>query len=1169
MSHVLHRRRGHDSEYDEEEEDEGSIITEITTDFEDDDDEEDEDEDDEDFTTDDESEQSESEQEAEKEPEEDSDQKSDEEDSKAGTDEKATIIKEEEQQNEIQDNDTLTAALDETDQQPAITEISYQELRPQQQQEKEKTIHELREYRRKLAEDPSFVPYVGQFWGHDDRYREDSLAETRESALHFSTASTAGAAAAAAKKSSYDRNLDPLMYKKWDHSGYEELLRMDEEDERRKREMLESGQSPEQHNNRPRHNNHGYHNFNNGGRGNGSRSGRGRNNRTGGSSFQQQQQQQQQNRHGSFQKRAHEGWPQLSASAASPGNTVDQSLSDSPEKSRVNAWGSVDRAKEIEPIVSGETTAAAAAVEGWGPPLTITSPDGWGPHPSTATSKKADAQKNTNNSNDTSWDNNVQKEESSTTENTSEGWGPKSESSTTDIWKAPTPDKSAAAAATESSHGWGAKVSTPLNNDGWGKPPTFSNNDGWGKPPKNNVSSSSSSSNSWKPVPGQESVANDKADQEQVNTTQDIAAADGWGVVQEKVPAKDSLAATADDWKTSAASQWNTGIKHSSSSDDDDAEKKGPSRSLRKQEIPAEERASLSWASVNNNNATSLDVKNHDRSGSSRRRQLAAKPTRSSSYGKQQTSSRTDQATNTWTTPAPVPEIPEQSGWGTVESVAEPSGWGTVESTVNETAKHSGWTEARNKDKESSKCCVSATKSSQGAEVFIAAAAAAEAAESSRGVRPALNETNLNMSWKAATSAAAEEAPKSDQSSSSNHWNESAASFDQSHSFAHEDKGGWANNKHIGRSSTDWKADEEWISNKAHDGPQQQQQQKRGRGYFSTRIGSHVPESTVTPEESNTPETSAWGNFQSTGDDDSDVEIILEAEEEHGWVKDEQVLGMTAPSQYYQASYSPRTASKQPSYLRHNSGSSSPRPDQRANGNSSNGNYKPPPRNFDDSWRQQRDEAETYHHPMYYPAPHHSAPSPMNGNITYMSMIPAGNGNAVYAVPFPMGSSPSGGNSGGGVRSLSPLQLAESSSTSPPPNLQQHQQQFYTPSPPPPPNMHPLPPGYEANGMVYYGMNPSAMYPPPQPYYYYAPPMIPTAGEPYTDDHLVVGHSSMSPPNQHNPYYPGMEDDDGWGPTPETVETEEQWTSRSPQNDYQHRKQPMSHYHYPQQNHHY
>ncbi|KAI1311335.1 hypothetical protein EDD11_003480 [Mortierella claussenii] len=69
-------------------------------------------------------------------------------------------------------------------------DISNQQQQQQQQQEKS-TAHlgrpvsrgrggraavEARvEYRRKLAEDPRFVPHLGEFWGHDDRYRGAGL----------------------------------------------------------------------------------------------------------------------------------------------------------------------------------------------------------------------------------------------------------------------------------------------------------------------------------------------------------------------------------------------------------------------------------------------------------------------------------------------------------------------------------------------------------------------------------------------------------------------------------------------------------------------------------------------------------------------------------------------------------------------------------------------------------------------------------------------------------------------------------------------------------------------------------------------------------------------------------------------------------------------------------
>ncbi|KAI8986505.1 hypothetical protein BDB01DRAFT_785853 [Pilobolus umbonatus] len=74
-------------------------------------------------------------------------------------------------------------------------------------------------------------------------------------------------------------------------------------------------------------------------------------------------------------------------------------------------------------------------------------------------------------------------------------------------------------------------------------------------------------------------------------------------------------------------------------------------------------------------------------------------------------------------------------------------------------------------------------------------------------------------------------------------------------------------------------------------------------------------------------------------------------------------------------------------------------------------------------------------------------------------------------------------------------------------------------------------PGYEANGMVYYGIDPSAMYP-PQPYYYYPPPMP------------VMGGPSMMPyePTEGNDYA------EGWGSPPDITETEVEWRQDSVNN---------------------
>ncbi|KAF7724204.1 hypothetical protein EC973_001223 [Apophysomyces ossiformis] len=132
----------------------------------------------------------------------------------------------------------------------------------------ERRILEQRAYRRKLAEDPSFVPYVGLFWGHDDRFREDALRPTEDSPH---TPSRKPAFAPPTNNRLADRrhsgrqavDYDALLSQKWTHDGYEELMRLEQEEEQRKRQNLERrdlqrarGERTERNErNRPRRNN--------------------------------------------------------------------------------------------------------------------------------------------------------------------------------------------------------------------------------------------------------------------------------------------------------------------------------------------------------------------------------------------------------------------------------------------------------------------------------------------------------------------------------------------------------------------------------------------------------------------------------------------------------------------------------------------------------------------------------------------------------------------------------------------------------------------------------------------------------------------------------------------------------------------------------------------------
>jgi hypothetical protein len=45
----------------------------------------------------------------------------------------------------------------------------------------QKKVLARQEYRKKLAEDPAFVPHLGEFWGHDDRFIKDELRDDFDS----------------------------------------------------------------------------------------------------------------------------------------------------------------------------------------------------------------------------------------------------------------------------------------------------------------------------------------------------------------------------------------------------------------------------------------------------------------------------------------------------------------------------------------------------------------------------------------------------------------------------------------------------------------------------------------------------------------------------------------------------------------------------------------------------------------------------------------------------------------------------------------------------------------------------------------------------------------------------------------------------------------------------
>lgn len=100
-----------------------------------------------------------------------------------------------------------------------------------------------------MAEDPSFVPYVGGFWSHDDRYRSDALKPTTDdkdqssSTPRFVSPQQPAEAPPPQQRRRYpNRNVrrkvpEEVLNQRWGHDGYEELMRMEELEEREGRKF--------------------------------------------------------------------------------------------------------------------------------------------------------------------------------------------------------------------------------------------------------------------------------------------------------------------------------------------------------------------------------------------------------------------------------------------------------------------------------------------------------------------------------------------------------------------------------------------------------------------------------------------------------------------------------------------------------------------------------------------------------------------------------------------------------------------------------------------------------------------------------------------------------------------------------------------------------------------
>ncbi|CAO3654920.1 unnamed protein product [Mucor hiemalis] len=880
--------------------------------------------------------------------------------------------------------------------------------------------------------------------------------------------------------------MDPLMYKKWDHSGYEELLKLEEREEKLKREAIENGQEYE--------NDADYTKSNQRSRGNYSSRG----------GYQRYQNFNNHNRNRNYHNRqppkTGEEWPVLS-------NKINDA--DTPIIVENLAWATATP-ELLQSHDNGPFTNTLVDIEDTEPVK------------STIQNKDPETIKDLPIVN--AWGSISRAEESETLNQNSDeiGWGVE-----TKVFSSDDLGKSDSGII-----GWGNETVQP-SSGGWEQqaPASVAFN--------NEIKESSPSTNDWNNdtvVNGWTNTFTTTNNDSQTNANQQMVTST-W---------------TEEVKTTEVRKEWSdNNVKEQVPYQFMDAESQIGSPNLittEKAFIPIEEKASNSWAEMSANaepeKIYSNNYRRHRNTFSPNERSFT--PRGGSNFEENKRGgfrNHNDRGFKTpithespvgWdTTPAPSKSLNETSysGWDTTPVISQDSSsnWGsfapvdtpapaessiTVESANTELSSPAksdttGWN-------------VDSTSPAQDSRKIASPVIATENNASGWGL-PANPTKSSNSGW--ATSPV--DASKSGWGSSpaqtetisksnnppvvsepfSSRWGQSNEHSSKSR------QNGWSTNQ--SSSSTNWNADKKARMNKQID-----DQPRKGRGYLSQKLETALPVD-------DTP-ASVTEEYPNHGDSDSDVEIILEAEEEPDWVKNEQILGMTAPGEELILEESPKAREN---YTRSYE-NSSPQPElsYRNSGKGYNQQRKPR-RNFDENWRQ-RDEVlsdnENRAVPMYYPQPHHHINT---GNISYLPMIPNGpNGSPMYAMPFPMGmpsSSPIGG-------STSPNNSVGGSDSSP--HINNNNIKFYSPMIQGPNGLQ-LPPGYEANGMVYYGMDPSSMYGAPQPFYYYGPPVPGNAPPMFPPQHR------LSPNDLQN------DDDlveDGWGPPPDVANSEEQWNNRKP-----------------------
>ncbi|KAI8393509.1 uncharacterized protein BYT42DRAFT_551296 [Radiomyces spectabilis] len=891
--------------------------------------------------------------------------------------------------------------------------------------EREKRIEEHREYRKKLAQDPSFVPYVGQFWGHDDRYREDTLRTSSEHAFEKAMLSPQAQDSrlrhgrrTMLRNGRTPEEIETLLSQRWTHDGFEELMRLEEQEERNRRNGAERREMRSQHS-------PGTHRYRS----------RDTRRKVDGETANQQWQ-------NISTKSAPivEEWPELVSAMTSANTLTEVKSSDNPntvQEATPDGWGDVE--KESKPVTSGTVDPVVAEDSSWGSlPASAAPPaeDGWG---APAVQAQYD-----------SW-NDDQFGVTNTSTAAKDQFG--------------SAKKPAATGRSRASRGEKPRGASSFNKQ---SPSSHGNKMSHAKPAVNKAKALD-----------EQNVQTDNSGDVKTDSA-------GWGEIQ--VPVENAgwgpTAALNDNgWPTEDTKPVTTENGWSMLAEGDSVKENGWS-------TPKESKASAeAWP------PSADTTKNVEKSG----------------WGSTETASLPKE------TKQAVPQVSKpalENGWAVVDEAkaAAENGWPVVDT---EAAKENGWP------------------------VADGAAAAMATAEEKKPI----NDAPATNGWGDLGTLQGEAAGWNNtdgwgtSAENGSSWGQvGTESFDAGRSNQTTQKSNWRDRK-------DDKASNEWSQWNKSSKQSRQQQQRKGRGYLSQKKPVSEPVVPVTQAD-----TSSWGTIpapassveatwmvpetdaapeqplqdQNEGEEDSDVEIILEAESDAGWGKAAQILGIPTPPPGVEIQENDRKS-------RPSRGSNQPRrgkPMQRSPSNRPVATWDQPkssPRSqrrpgYDDDWR--RRDTDTDGSPagsVRSSTPSHSQMQPMGQPPFFYQQAPmmAGNGSAIAYVPLMPGMAPGGGPMPMPMYAMpfQPMTVPTTGDNSP----------YQAASSAPMVSSAGAPPGgFEANGMVYYGMDASTMY----PYYYYpAPvPMHTATGSPSPH---TLGLDPASQPVEYE------EADEGWGIAPD------------------------------------